>query len=1020
VNDRDGADITRTATVGVNRTEEDWTMTHFRRATTLLMLIAGWLATTRPLPAQASFTLLHSFWRPPYPLSALIQAADGNLYGTGGGGTYGAGVIFEVDASGKMAILHSFNGAIEGTSPSGPLSQATDGYFYGTTSYGGANGKGTVFRADASGHLTTLHSFNVADGILPSSGVIQGADGDFYGTTYGGGTGTCMYGPCGTVFKIDAVGNLTTLHSFNGDDGDTPNAALIQANDGFFYGTTAFGGTAGTACCGTVFKIDGAGNFTKLHSFTGPDGGEPVARLLQAADGLFYGTTDIFGGGSGTVFKMDASGAMTTLHVFTGGTDGSYPQSGLIEASDGYLYGTTSNAGTFAKIYRIDHAGQFTPLHSFEDPNYATGNLSELVQAADGFLYGTLGGDGSLFKMDLSGNFTTLYVYDITNGDTPSGLVQASDGSFYGTTAFGGESYGNLGTVFRMNGAGDVTTIHSFEVAGTQATLIQGDDGELYGTTAGGGDGYGTIFSVDTSGTFTNLHNLAREEGVAPEASLLQAADGNFYGTTLSGLPPSQGTIFRFESSGVFTQLHSFNGLDGATPRGPVLQGTDGNFYGTTEGGGSQGLGTLFKMDAANNLTVLYSFSGPDGERPSAGLIAGSDGSLYGTTPSGGATARGTIFKVDASGNFTTLLSFTGPDGEAPYAGLIPGSGGTLYGTTSGGGAFGFGTVFRLDAGGLQTLHSFDGQDGRGPNAALFVADDGLLYGTTPAGGKDDVGAVFRIDTSLLVAAIAPPSGAASASPPVVIFGEGFDPGDIVTIGGLAAGNVSVVGPLEIDAVVPALSPGTLNDVVVERPASAQSALTAALPKAYFADFSDVPTEDSIHDYVEAILRAGITAGCGGGDYCRDSPVRREQMAVFLLKAEHGMTYTPPPCGTDFFDDVPCSSPYAAWIYQLWAESITAGCSDTDYCPSNPVTRAQMAAFLLKAEHGSGYAPPACMGIFEDVACPSLFAAWVEQLAAEGVTVGCSLFHHLYCPDAPTTRGQMAVYIVKTFGLASD
>jgi hypothetical protein len=137
-------------------------------------------------------------------------------------------------------------------------------------------------------------------------------------------------------------------------------------------------------------------------------------------------------------------------------------------------------------------------------------------------------------------------------------------------------------------------------------------------------------------------------------------------------------------------------------------------------------------------------------------------------------------------------------------------------------------------------------------------------------------------------------------------------------------------------------------------------------------------------------------------------------MAVFLLKSEHGASFVPPPC-TGVFPDVPCPSLFADWIEQLFAEGITGGCGGGNYCPDNPVRRDQMAAFLLKAEHGSSYVPPGCTGVFPDVPCPSLFADWIEQLFAEAITGGCGGGN--YCPSNPNTRGQMAVFLVKTFNL---
>ena len=178
--------------------------------------------------------------------------------------------------------------------------------------------------------------------------------------------------------------------------------------------------------------------------------------------------------------------------------------------------------------------------------------------------------------------------------------------------------------------------------------------------------------------------------------------------------------------------------------------------------------------------------------------------------------------------------------------------------------------------------------------------------------------------------------------------------------------------------------------------------------------FPDVPTSQQFYFYIEDIFHNGITGGCGGGNYCPGNPITRAQMAVFLLKAKHGAAYVPPAC-TGIFADVPCPSLYADWIEQLAAEGITGGCGGGNYCPGNAVTRAQMAAFLLKAKYGSGFTPPTCTGVFSDVTCPSQFADWIEALFAEGITGGCGT--GVYCPSSPNNRGQMAVFLTKTFGL---
>jgi hypothetical protein len=163
------------------------------------------------------------------------------------------------------------------------------------------------------------------------------------------------------------------------------------------------------------------------------------------------------------------------------------------------------------------------------------------------------------------------------------------------------------------------------------------------------------------------------------------------------------------------------------------------------------------------------------------------------------------------------------------------------------------------------------------------------------------------------------------------------------------------------------------------------------------------------------MVRSGITAGCGSGRYCPDAAVSRAQMAVFLLKAKHGASYVPPPATGTVFSDVPASAFAASWIERLAAEGITSGCGAGKYCPNDVVTRGSMAVLLLKAEHGSAYVPTAATGLFSDVPVSDPLAPWVEQLAAEGVTAGCG--GGKFCPNSANTRGQMAVFLVKTFTL---
>jgi hypothetical protein len=184
--------------------------------------------------------------------------------------------------------------------------------------------------------------------------------------------------------------------------------------------------------------------------------------------------------------------------------------------------------------------------------------------------------------------------------------------------------------------------------------------------------------------------------------------------------------------------------------------------------------------------------------------------------------------------------------------------------------------------------------------------------------------------------------------------------------------------------------------------------------------FVDVPTSYWAWEYIERLYDTGVTSGCNTSPlmYCPATPVTRDQMAVFLLRAKHGSGYVPP-APTGMFQDVPTDHWAAAWIEQLAAEGITSGCSvnPKQYCPTTAVTRDQMAVFLLRGKHGSGYLPPTPTGLFQDVPTDFWAASWIEQLAAEGITGGCSVTPKLYCPTTPVTRDQMAVFLVRNFSL---
>jgi uncharacterized repeat protein (TIGR03803 family) len=357
-----------------------------------------------------NFVLLHNFGEPPDgadPLGGLVRDASGDLYGTTeAGGADGEGTVFRVDPTGREWVVYYFTG-LNGATPLGGLVEDSRGNLYGTTNVGGEYGYGLVFEVNSSGSEKVLHAFTGgSDGRYPDAGLLRNSDGNLYGTTQDGGA----FG-AGTVFELDRAGNETILYSFTGgSDGAAPEAALVQDAAGNLYGTTQGGGD--TSCdgpygCGTVFKIDAIGNETVLHAFSGvPDGAFPgvSCALLMDSAGSLYGTTPNGGTGTvcgntygcGTVFKIDPAGTETVLYSFTGGSDGAYPFTRLVSDSAGNFYGEATSGGidNYGTIFELTPARVLTVLHSFTGERGGASPSGGLLRDANGVLYGTAEGGG--------------------------------------------------------------------------------------------------------------------------------------------------------------------------------------------------------------------------------------------------------------------------------------------------------------------------------------------------------------------------------------------------------------------------------------------------------------------------------------------------------------------------------------------------------------------------------------------------------------------------------------------------
>jgi len=964
-------------------------------------------------------------WQGGGPGERPTIGSDGNIYATSGGGDFGRGEIFRLvpDGNGGLAYerLYSFHGP-DGAGPNGVI-QGSDGRFYGATSTGGEFAGGTVFAFDpATGSLVVFHSFPVHSfyGVYYPSRLIQASDGNFYGLTVVGGTIGF-----GTIFRVTPSGEFTEIHVFTGPDGERPWGPLIQASDGYLYGGAQFGGNfsgqgpsgLGYSGGGTLFRSDLSGNTTAIYKFPGHDN-YINAELLETPDGNLWGTSVDYGSsGQGSVFRSDKAGNVTVIHSFPSAPgEGVFPVAGLTRTPDGDFYGITTAGGDggAGTVFRMTGDGAVTTVASFGAdllyPSYG------LTLEPGGTILGVASNGGSfasgaMFRVPVPGSgYEGIHDYGApaVAVNPASQLVQTADGTLWGT-AGGGSA--NLGTIYRLSGGPMLA--HEFSGAADGASpgnLFAAADGSLYGVTASQGPGgSGTLFKLDADGTFTTLHSFSGLDGAEPGGGLMQASDGNLYGTTAFGGVNGGGTLYRITSSGVHAKLHDFqaNAVP-EEPRGRIIQASDGMLYFTT----FSTFGSLYQSDLAGNLTDLHDWNSGDATSPPDGVIQADDGNLYGTTRYYGSGPGGGLFGFTLPSTFTDLFYFSGYG--RPLGTVVQGGDGRLYGTATGEGVGGPGGVWVSDLSGANFtwIRLLSGWDGDTPAATLLRASDGMLYGTTRAGGANGLGLVFRLDLSNAppsLAGLAPASGAASGGVSLTITGDHFHPAATATVGPAAFAIEDTYDVHTHFAVTPPLAPGSLNDVTLTN-ADGQF---ATLPAAFFADFLDAPSGNLFHDQIEMIFRDGITAGCGAGSYCPDAATSRAQMSVFLLKGEHGAGYKPPPC-QGIFQDVTCPSLFADWIEQFAAEQITAGCGNGNYCPQSPVARDQGAVLLLKAEHGPDYVPPTCQGIFADVTCPSTYADWIEQLAAEGITGGCG--NGNFCPDSPTTRGQMAAFLTKTLG----
>ena len=635
-----------------------------------------------------------------HPDCHLLLAADGYLYGsTVEGGTGNFGTIFKIGTDGTPTTLYNCTGGEGGIHPTGSMVQGADGTIYGST-------QDTIYKMSTAGVVTPLWYSST---LQAHTSVVCDSSGNLYGATAGDGVGY------GTIFSIAPNGTYSVLYTFmDTGDGGNPAGDLIWGSDGNLYGTTG----VTSYSVGTFFEVTTSGDLTTLYAF--PDGQVTTnSALLQANDGSFYGINrDYYGG----IYNLTTSGDYSSLYSWQTYTQGDLPYGPLVQAPDGQLYGAESGGGPDSVpgystgsggLYSLTTEGTFNQLSNFVDCNNGQ-QPTNLILGADGNYYGTTlnggrYGTGSIFKATPAGTLTSIYAfpsaYEMTA--THATLTSGIDGKLYGTaySSYYGTSP-SAGYIFELGFNGTMTVLYTFtggSDGGTpQGALVQGPDGNFYGTTTGGGSaGFGTFFKITPSGNLTTLCSFPFSYSAATgcQAELLVGADGNFYGTTYAAGSYGFGTVFQLTPTGGLTLVHTFTGnADDGYCLGGLVQLADGNLYGTTSGVGSH-YGTVFKVSPSGTFQTIHTFNNStDGGNPHAGLLSIGDGNLYGVTEGGGPGLGGTVYSITPSGQFTVLNSIVAPAGVGQHTPLIQGADGNLYGSTYYGGAGAVaGSLYRLE-----------------------------------------------------------------------------------------------------------------------------------------------------------------------------------------------------------------------------------------------------------------------------------------------------------------------------------
>ena len=808
----------------------------------------------------------------------------------------------------------------------------------------------------AHGQLPTTSAIaSLAAGHIDAGGTIDLAAAVGDGTVvYWNGVGDGSFGPS-TTLTLGGTVNAVLIADLNGDG----SADLVVGVD--FYVAVFYNNGDGTFQAALEYPLNFQVNKIVSGDFNGD--GRPDIAVLNS--------TNYYQIGIVAVFLQDPSGGLTDSSSYSAGFYTSDLATGDFDG-DGTDDVAAANAGSgTASVLLADAAGGMRAIRVAPIPiswqDIASGDFSGSGHTEFAVLNGNNGPQVTMLSLDAHGRLvtgpsTSLAPY------SPQNIIAAdldSDGKL--DLALGDYSAGVV--VLFGNGDGTFGPPNAYFVGFNATNVAAGDFN---------GDGRRDLAAISSDGSFGTLNVLLNMGGgvfaqtasiplTHPSVHMISAdlnGDGAWDLVTVDGSSccsqPYVATVFLSNGDGTF-----LGGVDYATGAGPVwVEAAD------------------FDEDGSQDLVTA------DANAANVSILKG-DGS--------GGFGPPTLVAIGASTVDVLVGDFDG-DGHQDILGVSSQTNRAALLRGLGNGAFQLPETYVVGAG---PYRAFAGHFlGSAPGAAILNSDGTFSF----------------LVNAKLSAQVADQSVIVGS--PAVLTVSAFGVGPItyqwrkngipLSDGGTISG--AHTATLTIDPV--AFTDAGSYDVVVTDSCTNATSNAAALS----VEFDDVPLSNPFHDDIITIATAGITSGCTTTSYCPSHDVSRAEMAVLLLKSKYGSGHVPPPPPVDpIFADVPADAFAAAWIDELAILGVTAGCGNGNYCPDDPVTRGQMAVFLLKTLLGSGYVPPPAVGLFADVPAGYFAIDWIEDLYNRGITAGCGTNPPRYCPDADVPREQMATFLVRTF-----